>query len=61
MHWCQGSDDDFRIMVQRRKPALLIGNEINQFKDSETSSWKDQLNKLAAFRSPEYSSSSETP
>lgn len=36
------------ILRQRRKPALLIGNGINQFNSSATSSWKDLLGKLAA-------------
>ncbi len=36
------------ILGQRRKPALLIGNGINQFKGSANSSWKDLLTRLAA-------------
>ena len=36
------------ILEQRRKPALFIGNGINQFKNSATSSWKDLLGTLAA-------------
>ena len=36
------------ILQQRRKPALLIGNGINQFKGSAASSWKDLLGHLAA-------------
>lgn len=36
------------ILGQRRKPALLIGNGINQFNGSANSSWKDLLTKLAA-------------
>lgn len=35
------------ILAQRRKPALLIGNGINQFNNSASSSWKDLLSKLA--------------
>lgn len=35
------------ILSQRRKPALLIGNGINQFNGSASSSWKDLLGQLA--------------
>ena len=35
------------ILAQRRKPALLIGNGINQFNNSASSSWKDLLEQLA--------------
>ena len=37
-----------KILDRPRKPALLIGNGINQFKSSASSSWKDLLGKLAA-------------
>ena len=35
------------ILSHRRKPALLIGNGINRFKGSHSSSWADLLAELA--------------
>lgn len=35
------------ILSQPNKPALFVGNGINQFKGSSYSSWKDLLGKLA--------------
>ncbi len=35
------------ILSQRQKPALLIGNGINQFNNRSSSSWKELLGKLS--------------
>jgi len=35
------------ILAQRDKPALLMGNGINQFNNSASSSWSELLSKLA--------------